>query len=222
LVFFSCPPCHISGSHDFFGSRYFGSVSSAKRVGLLDGPFRIRVYHFISKAIKSLVFFPEIDKSVLWSCQNVSENGTFNVDIEISKADYYDALNWLKENSLKEQGVIQPPYISLFYMRSDRIGFWDPKTDQHPMYMHTGYWPIGQSKLERSAGRFAFEKSLGIANGNVGAHGRMHYITLDEKTILDIKFNYPQYELILTENQKLNFPKLYANKTFSVYKIVEN
>ncbi|MBT5470210.1 MAG: hypothetical protein HOK41_06370 [Nitrospina sp.] len=175
-----------------------------------------------SKAIRALMLFPEIDKSVLWSCQNVPGNGVFNVDIKIPKADYYDALNWLKKNSLKEQGIIQPPYITEFYMRSDRIGFWGPKVDQHPMYMLPDYWPLGQSKLERTAGRFAIEKKLGIANGSVGPHGRMHFITLNEKAILDIKFNYPQYELILTENPNLDFPKLYANNFFSIYKVVGN
>ena len=108
-------------------------------------------------------------------------------------------------------------------MRSDRIGFWDVKDDQHAMYMLPDYWPLGQARLERTAGKFAIEKVLGIATGSgeVGPHGRMHYLALDEKFILDIKLSYPQYELILTENQKLDFPKLYANNSFSVYKIVE-
>ena len=174
-----------------------------------------------SKAIRSLMSFPIVDKPILWSCQKVSGNGIFNFDIEIPIDDYFDALNWLKNNSSIEQGIIQPPYIAQFYMRSDRIGFWDPKHDQHIMYSLPDYWPLGQARLERTAGRFAIEKTLGIANGNIGPHGRMHYIALNEKSILDIKFSYPQYELILTENQELDFPKLFTNNSFSVYKIVE-
>ena len=174
-----------------------------------------------SKAIRSLMSFPKVDKPTLWSCQKVPENGIFNFDIEIPVDDYFDALNWLKNNSSKEQGIIQPPYLIDFYMRSDRIGFWDPKYDQHTMYMLPDYWPLGQARLERTAGRFAIEKTLGIANGNIGPHGRMHYLALNEKRFLDIKFSYPQYELILTENQELDFPKLYTNNSFSVYKIFE-
>ncbi len=177
-----------------------------------------------SKAIRSLMSFPKVDKPTLWSCQKVPENGIFNIDVKISKDDYFDALNWLKNNSSKEQGIINPPYITQFYMRSDRIGFWDPKDDQHSMYMLPDYWPLGQARLERTAGKFAIEKVLGIATGSgeVGPHGRMHYLALDEKFILDIKLSYPQYELILTENQKLDFTKLYSNNSFAVYKIVGN
>jgi len=176
-----------------------------------------------SKAIRSLMSFPKVDKPTLWSCQKVPGKGTFNFDVKISKDDYFDALNWLKNNSSKEQGIINPPYITQFYMRSDRIGFWDPKEDHHFMYMIPNYWSLGQARLERTAGKFAIEKTLGIAaGGKVGPHGRMHYLTMDENFILDIKLSYPQYELILTENKKLDFPKLYSNNSFAVYKIVEN
>jgi hypothetical protein len=174
-----------------------------------------------SKALRSLMSFPKVDKPILWSCHNVPENGIFNIDVKISKDDYFDVLKWLKNNSSKEQGIINPPYLTEFYMRANRIGFWCPKSDQHPMYMTLGYWPLGQARLERTAGRFAIEKTLGTANGRIGPHGRMNYLALDEKFILDIKLSYPQYELILTENQNLDFPKLYANNSFSVYKIVE-
>ena len=87
--------------------------------------------------------------------------------------------------------------------------------------MLPNYWPLGQARLERTAGRFAIEKTLGTGMG-IGVHGRMHYLTLDKKDILSIKLSCPKYELILTEDQKLEFPKLYANNSFAIYRIVEN
>jgi hypothetical protein len=195
------------------------SFDSGPYVANLEILFDLKNGNF-SKAIRSLFSFPKIDKPVLWSCQKVPGPGIFNLDIKIPKADYFDVLNWLKKNSLKEQGIIQPPYIIMFYMKSDRIGFWGPKVDKHPMYMLPDYWPLGQARMERTAGRFAIEKTLGI--GGIGAHGRMHYLTLDKKAILSIKLSYPQYEFILTEDQKLDFPKLYANNSFAIYSIVEN
>ena len=70
-------------------------------------------------------------------------------------------------------------------------------------------------------GVLRLKKTLGTGMG-IGVHGRMHYLTLDKKDILSIKLSCPKYELMLTEDQKLEFPKLYANNSFAIYRIVEN
>ena len=154
-----------------------------------------------------------------WSCSH-SEPGIHTRSIQISTKDYMDAADWIKFNLPIDQGVIQPPYLPSFIMYSQRIGFWDGKTDQHMMYMLKPYHGAGFHRLRSVAGPDSMALEAGAKHGSLGPGSREYFLGLTKKDIIKIRQDYPAYDYLLTENHKLlGYPKIYSNSSLALYDI---
>jgi hypothetical protein len=154
-----------------------------------------------------------------WSCLH-SEPGVHRRSIEVPTKDYLDAAEWIKANIPLDTGIIQPPYLSKFYMLTDHVGFWDGKIDQHMMYIIKGYYGIGLHRLRSVAGPYGYEIEPGNKNKGLGPEGIWFFLDLTKEQIFNIHRDYPEYNYLLTENKSLQgYPAVYSNPSLALYDI---
>lgn len=164
----------------------------------------------------------QVDPVVSWRTDGCGgQSGeTRLVSVNIPLPDYQDAARWISRHLPRDAAVVNPPYLLAFNMFSRRIGFWDGKTDQHPMYMIPGYYTAGLHRLYLVAGKYTLETNPGFTFGDTGERGREFYLALTDRDFMNIKRQYPAYDYVLTEkNRSLGLSMLYENKTFAVYQI---
>jgi hypothetical protein len=157
-----------------------------------------------------------------WSCLH-SEPGTHSRSIRIPTEDYTAAVDWVKLNLPFDKAVIQPPYLPQFTMLSQHIGFWDPKLDQHMMYMIKSYYQAGLHRLRSIAGNYAFEIEPGTLKSGLGPRSRNYFLSLTKEDIIKIRQDYPAYDYLLTENKNLQgYPVTYSNPSLVLYDISDS
>jgi hypothetical protein len=160
--------------------------------------------------------------SYWWSCLH-SEPGIHHRSFGVSTQDYMDTTEWIKKNIPFDKGIIQPPYLGKFGMYSDHIGFWDPKLDQHMMYIIKGYYANALHRLRSVAGPYAWEIEPGAKNKGLGPEGRWYFLDLTKERIIKIHRDYPRYNYLLTENKNLQgYPVVYSNSSLALYDISES
>ena len=154
-----------------------------------------------------------------WSCLN-SEPGIHRRSHEIKAHHYLDATDWIKANVPFDRGIIHPPYLGKFTMLSGHLGFWDAKLDGHILYLIKGYYQFGLHRLRSIAGQYAWEIEPGSKNKGLGPESIEYFLGLNKNSIEEIKRNYPNYKLLLTENKSLmGYPVLYSNASLILYDI---